>query len=149
MMHQATKMLEKKIELLSQQKTNTLDELIAVTHAMVEVATLLVRLEEQIRWRSSLVRRREQTFSPAADLPSPDQSSPQENKEDLDRQVQQLGMIVALMLEIMATWAEEEGVSLLSSQQLHSPSAQRNEQVRVLFQRIREFGETPLFKWGS
>ena len=45
------------MELFSQQKTNTLDELIAVTHAMVEVGTLLVRLEEQIRWRSSLARR--------------------------------------------------------------------------------------------
>ena len=148
-MDETRKMLEKKMELLSQQKTNTLDELLAVTHAMVEVGTLLVRLEEQIRWRSSLARRREQTFSRAADLPSPDQSSSQEDKGDLSRQVQQLGMIVALMLEIMATWAEEEGVSLLSSQQLHGPSAQRNEQVRVLFQRIREFGETPLFKWGS
>ena len=147
-MDQARKMLEKKMELLSQQKTDSLDELIAVTHAMVEVGALLVRLEEQIRWRSSLARRQEQTLSRAADLPSPDQSSSQEDKGDLSRQVQQLGMIVALMLEIMATWAEEEGVSLLSSQQLHSPSAQRNEQVRVFFQRIREFGETPLFKWG-
>lgn len=148
-MDRTRKMLEKKMGLLSQQKTNTLDELIAVTHAMVEVGALLVRLEEQIRWRSSLARQREQTFSRAADLPSPDQSSPQEDKGELSRQVQQLGMIVALMLEIMAAWAEEEGVSLLSSQQLHSPSAQRNEQVRVLFQRIREFGKTPLFKWGS
>lgn len=148
-MDRTIKLLEKKVELLSQQKTNTLEELIAVTHAMVEAGALLVRLEEQIRWRSSLARRREQTFSRAADLPSPDQSSSQEDKGDLSRQVQQLGMIVALMLEIMATWAEEEGVSLLSSQQLHGPSAQRNEQVRVLFQRIREFGETPLFKWGS
>ena len=147
-MDRARKMLEKKMELLSQQKTDSLDELIAVTHAMVEVGALLVRLEEQIRWRSSLARRQEQTLSRAADLPSPDQSSSQEDKGDLSRQVQQLGMIVALMLEIMATWAEEEGVSLLSSQQLHSPSAQRNEQVRVFFQRIREFGETPLFKWG-
>lgn len=59
-MDRTRKMLEKKMELLSQQKTNTLDELIAVTHAMVEVATLLVRLEEQIRSRSSLARRREQ-----------------------------------------------------------------------------------------
>lgn len=137
------------MELLSQQKTDSLDELVTVTHAMVEVGTLLVRLEEQIRWRASSARRQEQTLSRAADIPSPDRSSPQEDKGELNRQVQQLGMIVALMLEIMATWAEEEGVSLLSSQQLHSPSAQRNEQVRVLFQRIREFGETPLFKCGS
>lgn len=60
-MDETRKMLEKKMELLSQQKTNTLDELIAVTHAMVEVGTLLVRLEEQIRWRSSLARRLERS----------------------------------------------------------------------------------------
>lgn len=56
-MDRTRKMLEKKMGLLSQQKTNTLDELIAVTHTMVEVGALLVRLEEQIRWRSSLARR--------------------------------------------------------------------------------------------
>ena len=56
-MDQVRKMLEKKMELLFQQQTDSLDELIAVTHAMVEVGTLLVRLEEQIRWRSSLARR--------------------------------------------------------------------------------------------
>ena len=58
-MDETIKMLEKKMGLLSQQKTNTLDELIMVTHTMVEVGALLVRLEEQIRWRSSLARQRE------------------------------------------------------------------------------------------
>lgn len=149
-MDQTRKMLEKKMELLSQQQTDSLDELIAVTHAMVEVGTLLVRLEEQIQWRSALVWRQERVIPQSAkQKPSSNRSTQKDDKENLQRQVQQLGMIVALMLEIMATWAEEEGVSLLSSQQLHSPSAQRNEQVRVLLQHIREFGETPLFKWGS
>ena len=58
-MDRTRKMLEKKMGLLSQQKTNTLDELIMVTHTMVEVGALLVRFEEQIRWRSSLARQRE------------------------------------------------------------------------------------------
>ena len=58
-MDETRKMLEKKMELLFQQKTDSLDELIAVTHTMVEVGALLVRLEEQIRWRSSLARQRE------------------------------------------------------------------------------------------
>lgn len=40
-MNQTIKMLEKKMELLSQQKTDSLDELVAVTHAMVEVGLFL------------------------------------------------------------------------------------------------------------
>lgn len=62
MMDQTRKMLEKKMEFLSQQQTDSLDELIAVTHAMVEVGTFLVRLEEQIQWRSALVRRQERVI---------------------------------------------------------------------------------------
>lgn len=71
------------------------------------------------------------------------------DKCDLNRQVEQLGLIVAMILEILATWAEADGMSLLFSQQLNGPSSQRNENVRMLLQRIRELGETSLFKWGT
>lgn len=78
---------------------------------------------------------------------------PGENQEEkiqeLRKEVRQLGLLVALILEIMATWTEADGMSLLTSQQLHSPSSQRDENVRVLLQRIRELGETSLFKWGA
>lgn len=67
----------------------------------------------------------------------------------LEKKVQQLGLLIALILEIMETWTEADGMSLLTSQQLHSPSAQRDKNVRMLLQRIRELGETSLFKWGA
>lgn len=52
-MNKAKEMLEKKMELLSQQSPNNLGELIALSHAMVEIATILLRMEEQTQWRSS------------------------------------------------------------------------------------------------
>ena len=54
-------------------------------------------------------------------------------------------MRLALIFEILASWAESEGISLLSSQQLHSPSAQRDEKVRILLQEIRKLGELSFF----
>lgn len=53
----AKEMLEKKMELLSQQNPTDLGELIAVSHAMVEIIAILLRMEEQTRWRSSWGRR--------------------------------------------------------------------------------------------
>lgn len=46
-------MLEKKMELLSQLNPTDVAELIAVSHAMVEIGVILLRMEEQTRWRSS------------------------------------------------------------------------------------------------
>ena len=61
-MGKTKEMLEKKMELLSQQNPNNLGELIAISHAMVEIAAILLRMEEQIRWKSSLGRRQGSAF---------------------------------------------------------------------------------------
>jgi len=56
------------------------------------------------------------------------------------KEFQKHTLVLELILEILETWAETEGISLISSQQLHSPSAERNEKVRMLLQKIRELG---------
>lgn len=60
--------------------------------------------------------------------------------DELKNQIQKHELILNLIMEILASWSECEGLSLISSQQLHSPSTERNEKVRMLLQRIRELG---------
>lgn len=60
--------------------------------------------------------------------------------EETKKEFQKHTLVLELILEILETWAETEGISLISSQQLHSPSAERNEKVRMLLQKIRELG---------
>lgn len=55
-MDKEKEMLEKKMALLSQQSPKNLEDLISITHAMVEVSAILLRMEEQIRWQSSCGR---------------------------------------------------------------------------------------------
>ena len=59
---------------------------------------------------------------------------------EIKKELQRHEVRLRLIFEVLESWAEAEGLSLLSSQQLHSPSAQRNEKVRVLLQKIRELG---------
>ena len=66
-------------------------------------------------------------------------------KRKLEWELRRIELRLALIFEILASWAESEGLSLLSSQQLHSPSAQRNEKVRMLLQEIRKLGELSFF----
>ena len=61
-------------------------------------------------------------------------------REETKKEFQKHTLVLELILEILETWAETEGISLISSQQLHSPSAERNEKVRLLLQKIRELG---------
>ena len=61
-------------------------------------------------------------------------------REETKKEFQKHTLVFELILEILETWAETEGISLISSQQLHSPSAERNEKVRMLLQKIRELG---------
>jgi hypothetical protein len=61
-------------------------------------------------------------------------------REETKKEFQKHTLVLELILEILETWAETEGISLISSQQLHSPSAERNEKVRMLLQKIRELG---------
>lgn len=58
----------------------------------------------------------------------------------LKKELQRQEKLLELIVEILASWAETSGLSLISSQQLYSPSAERNENVRVLLQEIRELG---------
>ncbi len=60
--------------------------------------------------------------------------------DDLQNEFQKIWKVLELILEILESYAEAEGLSLISSQQLHSPSAERNEKVRMLLQQIRELG---------
>lgn len=60
--------------------------------------------------------------------------------DETKKEFQKHTLVLELILEILETWAETEGISLISSQQLHSPSAERNEKVRMLLQKIRELG---------
>ena len=68
-----------------------------------------------------------------------------DGEKKLERELRRIELRLALIFEILASWAESEGLSLLSSQQLHSPSAQRNEKVRMLLQEIRKLGELSFF----
>lgn len=61
-------------------------------------------------------------------------------REETKKEFQKHTLVLELILEILETRAETEGISLISSQQLHSPSAERNEKVRMLLQKIRELG---------
>lgn len=60
--------------------------------------------------------------------------------EEIKKELQKHSLVLELILEVLESWAEADGVSLISSQQLHSPSSERNEKVRVLLQKIRELG---------
>ena len=61
-----------------------------------------------------------------------------ENMDDVKNELQKQGALLELIIEILATYFEKDGLSLISSQQLHCPSAERNEKVRMLLQQIRE-----------
>ena len=60
--------------------------------------------------------------------------------EEIKKELRRQGLVLELLLEVLETWAEAGGVSLISSQQLNSPSANRNEKVRMLLQQIRKLG---------
>lgn len=66
--------------------------------------------------------------------------SSDDKEDDWKGAVQKHQMLLELVIEVLKSLAEAQGLSLISSQQLYSPSAERNEHVRVLFQEIRKLG---------
>ena len=65
--------------------------------------------------------------------------SSDDEKDDQKDAIQKQQMVLELVIKVLESWAEAQGLSLISSQQLHSPSAERNEHVRMLFQEIGKF----------
>ena len=60
------------------------------------------------------------------------------NLDEIKNELLKHGKYLELVIEILASWAEAGGVSLISGQQLCSPSANRNEKIRMLLQEIGE-----------
>lgn len=60
--------------------------------------------------------------------------------EELKKELQKQGALLELIIEILAAYFEKDGLSLISSQQLHCPSPERNEKIRMFIQQIRELG---------
>ncbi len=60
--------------------------------------------------------------------------------EEIKKELQKQGLLLELILEILGTYLEKDGLSLISSQQLYCPSAERSEKVRMLIQQIGELG---------
>lgn len=58
---------------------------------------------------------------------------------DLARQIEGQQILIEILFEFSRSAANEKGMDLLSYQQLHSPSTDSSEKVRMLFQKIREF----------
>lgn len=59
---------------------------------------------------------------------------------DLDKQIQAQQIVGEIISEFCRSVANTEKLDLLSYQQLHSPTANSNEKIRMLLQKIREFG---------
>lgn len=59
--------------------------------------------------------------------------------EEIKKELQRQRVLLELILEILESWSEAEGLSLISCQQFHSPSPERNEKVRMLLQEVRKF----------
>ncbi len=61
---------------------------------------------------------------------------------DLEEEVENQSLMVNLLLEFARSVANKDKKSLLSYQQLYSPSSDSSEKVRMLFQQIRELRES-------
>lgn len=59
---------------------------------------------------------------------------------DLEQITHKQQLIIDFIWEFSRSVANREGLSLLSYQQLHSPSTDSNEKVRMLLEQIRELG---------
>ncbi len=60
--------------------------------------------------------------------------------KEIEDELYSLGVVLELIVEILSSYASEEGLGLISGQQLHCPSTERNKKVRMLLQRIRKLG---------
>lgn len=60
--------------------------------------------------------------------------------DEIKKELHKQGVLIELLIEILSTMTEEQGLSLLSYQQLRCPSAERNEKVRMLLKEVRKLG---------
>lgn len=59
--------------------------------------------------------------------------------DEMERVIANQGCVIELLKEFCISVANKEKRDLLSYQQLHSPSADSNEKVRMLFEKVRKF----------
>ena len=58
---------------------------------------------------------------------------------NLEKQVQSQQLIIQILVEFSKSVANKEGLSLLSYQQLNSPSTNSNQKIRMLLKQLRKF----------
>lgn len=63
----------------------------------------------------------------------------QKRLSTLEKEIHELKAQNAILMEFCRSVANKEQLSLLSYQQLNSPSSNSNEKVRMLFEEIRKF----------
>lgn len=66
------------------------------------------------------------------------QKTAEQRIEELEKEVEDLRRVIQILFEFCRSVANKEGMSLLSYQQLHSPSSESCEKVRALFEEIRK-----------
>ncbi|WP_283124253.1 hypothetical protein [Angelakisella massiliensis] len=66
------------------------------------------------------------------------QKTAEQRIEELKEEVEDLRRVNQILIEFCRSVANKEGMSLLSYQQLYSPSSESCEKVRALFEEIRK-----------
>ena len=66
------------------------------------------------------------------------QKTAEQRIEELEKEVEDLRRVIQILFEFCRSVANKEGMSLLSYQQLYSPSSESCEKVRALFEEIRK-----------
>lgn len=66
------------------------------------------------------------------------QKTAEQRIEELEKEVEDLRRVIQILFEFCRSVANKEGMSLLSYQQLYSPSSENCEKVRALFEEIRK-----------
>ena len=57
---------------------------------------------------------------------------------NLEKQLQSQRLIIQILIEFSKSVANKEGLSLLSYQQLNSPSTNSNQKIRMLLKQLRK-----------
>lgn len=66
------------------------------------------------------------------------QKTAEQRIAELEKEVEDLRRVIQILFEFCRSVANKEGMSLLSYQQLYSPSSESCEKVRALFEEIRK-----------
>ena len=59
---------------------------------------------------------------------------------DIEKELYQQGLLIEFIVQVLCSYAEEQGMDLLSRQQLYGQSPERNQKIRMLFDEIRKLG---------